>query len=143
MIKSGKINIIFIAFLFLATSLSCAKYEEGPAFSLNTKKTRVSNKWDYQSVRNIQTDLIKYSEFENWNDLYDKENDFTRTIIYLSEITTYHGKWEFTDQKRGIVITYMRGEQLVTERYKIIRLTNDEFWIRDNEKEVHYITNTE
>ncbi len=140
MIKSSKINIIFIAFLFLATALSCTKYEEGPGFSLNTKKTRVSNKWAYQSVRYLETDVVKYSEFDKWYDFYDKENDFTRTIIYLNETTTYQGKWAFTKWKKGIELTYSRDGLTVTETYDIIRLTKDEFWIRDSEKEIHYMT---
>lgn len=129
--------LIFILIFFI---LSCAKYEDGPKFSLSTKKTRVSNKWSYQSVLNYKTNEIKYSEYDNWTDYFDKQMKFTRTIMYLNKPTTYKGSWEFFNHKKQIKIKYKIHTRDTSEIYTILRLEKDTFWVCNNNKEIHYTT---
>lgn len=134
-----KLHKILI-FLILILAFSCAKYEDGPKFSLSTKKTRISNKWSYQSVLNYKTGEIKYSEYDGWTDYFDKQMAFTRTIMYLNEPTTYKGSWEFWNHKKQIKIKYKIRTRDTSEIYTILRLEKDTFWICDGEKEIHYMT---
>lgn len=131
-------KIIF--FLVITFFVSCAKYEDGSKFSLATKKTRISNKWAYQSVHFYKSNETKYSEFDGWTDYFDKQMHFTRTIMYLNKPTTYKGSWEFYNHKRQIKIKYKIYDRDTTEIYNILRLEKDTLWISDNLKEIHYMT---
>ncbi|MFN5982033.1 MAG: hypothetical protein ACK479_01105, partial [Fluviicola sp.] len=100
------------------------KYEEGPGFTLLTKKARLSGKWDLKSSTNGSVTIEDSSD-----DLveYTKDN----TVIYSGGGLSINGTWEFTDDKTGVLETVTFLGQPSTDTTHIIRLTNSELWKKE------------
>ena len=104
----------FLLLIIVITSLfSCKKYEEGPIFSLRTKKSRLVNEW---KLLDAIAGIDLYWKFE-------KNGKCTQTINSLS----FDGTWNFEDNKESLAITF-NGK---TESSPIIKLTKDELWLKD------------
>jgi len=109
-------------------TLSCSKYEDGPKFSLLTKKMRLTRSWDAKelvydggaSVVDSSNDLLT---FENNGDAH-----------YSIGAFSVYGSWDFSDEKDLIRVTYGG----TTDELKILRLTKKELWLRTN-NESYYI----
>jgi len=126
-----KIFIISIVAIFALSS--CGKYEEGPAFSLASKKSRVVNTWvlDKEFVNgNEQTltadDKDDYTE-------YTKDGKMKVTEVSGSQSTTIEGTWEFDDSKEHLVTkftyTFLGQSTTSSTSYKILRLKSNEMWL--------------
>jgi hypothetical protein len=109
---------------------SCKKYDEGPAFSLRTKKMRLTGEWELDKLVSsngtVSSDINVEFEFE-------KDGDFTMIIQYSyygygSYTYSYKGDWEWEDSKEKIEIQIGNS---ITE-YEIIRLTNKELILEDD-----------
>lgn len=111
---------------------SCKKYEEGPGFSLRSKKERVANLWtivyayDYKDSINITAD---YAD-ETWD--FTKGGDFVEKDNGSIDKT---GTWEFVSDKEKVVVKF----QLDTLTYDILKLKENELWLKDAEEELHLI----
>lgn len=106
---------------------SCGKYEEGPEFTLLTKKARVAGDWD-----------VKEYVDENGNVTIDNSDDyvtFEKDGTYKTTIdnSTFVGTWEFTSKKENLRASYTVGNFEFTTERPILRLTNDELWLKDEE----------
>ncbi len=112
------------AIVSLLAVSSCGKYEEGPGFTLLTKKARLSGKWDLKSSTNGSVTIEDSSD-----DLveYTKDN----TVIYSGGGLSINGTWEFTDDKTGVLETVTFLGQSSTDTTHIIRLTNSELWKKE------------
>jgi hypothetical protein len=87
--------VLFIIFILIG----CKKYDEGPSFSLRTKKARITNEWKVYKVN--------YDDKENSNDFFNIyqycyftiNKDFTMSketkTNQTKTVTT--GTWKFTD----------------------------------------------
>ncbi len=62
---------------------------------------------------------------EDYYFTFDKDGDFSQTQGSL----TYQGTWDFTEDKESVRVSYAGS----SEEYKIMRLTNDEFWFTNDE----------
>lgn len=128
---------IAILFTILATTAiifsSCGKYEEGPSFSILTKKARVTGTWTVSEVLvNDQTQDI--SLFQGLK--YELAKDGTGKVHY--SINNFNLsldlEWKFDDNKENLRIRIKDGNEWDEwETSEIIRLTNSELWIRDVE----------
>ncbi len=117
--------------LFLVTILfvlfnACGKYEEGPGFSLRTKKARLVGKW-------IPVKFINESGSQAAGD-NEATHEFTNdnTYIISGELGTSTGTWEFINNKASVRTKYeafLIGE--VVNDWEIVRLTNSELWVRN------------
>jgi hypothetical protein len=109
----------------------CGKYEDGPNFSLLSKKSRVVGTWDMKSLTDSQTGVT-----DNFcqNGAYcveitmDKDNKLTQKISDGSYSYTYTGTWDFNDDKTQLIWT----TPSYTTSYEIKRLTNKELWLDDD-----------
>lgn len=118
--------------LFLAATVitvlnfqSCSKYEDGPSFSLRTKKARLAGEWEVVRVGNETYPQDGYSiEME-----FDKEGDFKYTFLYATYSYSYNGDWEFSSDKEELEIEIDNEVQT----FEILRLTNKELWLEDEE----------
>lgn len=130
-----KLFIISIVAIFALSS--CGKYDEGPAFSLASKKSRVVNTWklDKEFVNgNEQTltadDKDDYTEFT-------KDGKVKVTWVSGSQSTTIEGTWEFDDSKEHLVtkftFTYLGQSTTSTTSYKILRLKSNEMWLEEQD----------
>lgn len=128
------LSLTLLATVFLLGT-SCSKYEEGPAFSLRTKKARLAGEW--------KADKYVSEEGETSNANNDEgtvEFDKDGTLIYKYEGISISGEWEFTKDKEYLEITIEFFGQQDTEEMKIIKLKNDELWLEGEDgSQIHYI----
>lgn len=117
--------------LFLAATVvtilnfqSCGKYEDGPAFSLRSKTSRITGEWEVVQIGSDVYPQNGYSiEFE-----FEKDGDFTFTYSYDGYSYSYLGEWEFSSDKEELDLI-VDGS---VETFEIKRLTNKELWLEDD-----------
>lgn len=115
------IKLSIIAAISVALPMtSCKKYDEGPGFSLASKKSRVDGTWKIERATYSGTDIT--SEFEGVEWTMKKDGTFNLLI----DGTTETGKWEFLTDKTILEFVFNDGS---IEKYTIKRLTNKELWI--------------
>lgn len=137
-----KINILLFAVLSVAlfSASSCKRYEEGPGFSLRTPKARLVNTWEIEKyLVNGQDVSSQFLPLLGSHSLeFTKDGKYEWLIDGGREV----GTWSFDSKKERIEMQ----EDGSTEKFsqKILKLTNNEFWIEDmdgaDKYEVHYKT---
>lgn len=110
----------------LAAIPSCGKYEDGPGFSLLTKKARLVGDWDRKSVTSGNFTI---------EDTDDEITTFEKdgTIKVSEDGVSYSGTWEFIDKKEKLRVSYTEGSFTFSDDYTIRRLTNKELWLTDDD----------
>ena len=110
--------------------VSCGKYEDGPEFSLRSKKSRLVNTWVIEKA--LQNGVDFTADFRVDNPDYQleirKDNSFV-SITYDSLLALrdeVKGTWKFMDDKDEVEFTDGQTGQQSSE--KILRLTNTELW---------------
>jgi hypothetical protein len=129
--------IRILLFSFIVTLLfSCKKYEQGPYFSIQTKKARIANEWVAGQAFsaegfNIIDSLTGYT--------FDFERDGKAQVIFPSgtDMDTVEGDWYFVDD-RDLFAWELSGpgEKFyfqLGDTFDIYRLTGSEFWLIDQE----------
>lgn len=118
--------------LFLAAAVitvlnfqSCSKYEDGPKFSLRTKKARLTGDWEVVRIGNETYPNEGYSLEMS----FEKDGDFKYTYSYDNYSYSYKGDWEFSGSKEDLILTFNQGNFSNTEKFEILRLKNDELWL--------------
>lgn len=124
-----------LLFLTLAASfvLTGCKYDDGPNFSLRTKKARLVGEWQLDEVEIDGTDYT--SEFNRWEIEFKKDNKYNLSAeiinAYYGNITINDdGEWDFSNDKLELEVKSDDGEQT---DYEIKRLTNKELWFEYTE----------
>lgn len=122
--------------------LASCQYEDGPKFSLRSKKARVINTWYIDKLYqdgNDKTDMYK-GIFVNYK--LEFKSDDTYTLYYkLYNAVDYNenGTWKFSDDKSKVQWTPSGSSS--SSDFKILRLKNDEMWgittFDNKEVEVH------
>lgn len=138
-----KLKLLLLICLGLAVLpfTSCKKYEDGPLVSVTPRSERVANTW-----------IIAYAEENNENvsDQYDQyelylasdgnaELDASYTAFGVEYVTSTNGTWSFQNDDEWLNLDFEDDDQDAT--YEILRLTNDELWIKnlDNNVELHLL----
>jgi hypothetical protein len=132
---------------------SCGKYDEGPSFSLLTKKARIVGEWKVDEMY-INDTLVNfedlYSELfaltgmnvSNISLVTNLEKDGTGvssikyTVLGINGSQDTNLKWEFDDEKENLRIQRQDPETQVWgdwENSEILRLTKSECWIKNTE----------
>lgn len=131
--RSGYWFNIIIAVIFLAAMLltvGCKKYPDGPGISLTPKEERVANIW------------IVAKAIENGQDVSHNYDPYTLTLTRDGDATLEadyyffgvhynvltNGTWNFTNGETNIMFDFEDDGQ--DAEYQILRLTNDQFWLR-------------
>lgn len=141
-----KIAILSVAaLLFGGIALtSCKKYEEGPALSLMTKKSRVAGTWEVESY--WENGVDKTTDYRQGisSETYTLDKDGTYTISFTSLIGTFNdaGTWEFINDKLELK-TQSNTAGSDPDTVIIVRLKNKELWVKEKtpgsiESEYHY-----
>lgn len=137
-----KLFVILVVAAFAFSS--CGKYEEGPAFSLASKKSRLVNVWQLdkafvngQEITLTADDKDDYTEFT-------KDNELKVTWTSQGQTVTVEGRWEFDDKKENIITEFSIMGQTVKDTARILRLKSNELWVETkNGNDVHkeyYVT---
>lgn len=109
------------------TITSCGKYEEGPSLSLRTKKARLTGEWDTKEY--VDSDGTTTADNSDDYVTFDKDGTYT----YTSGSTSQSGQWDFSSDKEKLKVSYTFGSTTFTSESTILRLTNDELWIKDED----------
>lgn len=116
------------AFLFIAAFLfSCGKYEEGPGFSLLTKKNRITNVWNLSS----RTTNVSTTNLSNvtWKVEIKDDESYNSQATYLGiTFLNESGIWKFSTDKSQLLTTASGSSN--TDTWEIIRLTKDELKLK-------------
>lgn len=118
-----KLSILFAAFAVILL-VSCGKYEDGPGFSLRSKASRIDGSWVVEKYTENGVDYT--SDYAGATFEFTKAGSLTFTQTYLGQTFSQTTKWELTSNDEDLTLTYTDGS---TEVYKILRLTNSEFWL--------------
>lgn len=113
---------------------SCGKYEEGPAFSLLTKKARLTGTW-------TMTEMTVDGEVQDMQGVTSTttlEKDGTGTVTASMSGFSFSAdiEWEFDDTKENLrTRTYDSDSETWSDwsETKILKLTNSECWMEDTE----------
>jgi hypothetical protein len=130
------LTLFVVGFLFT----SCYKYEEGPRFSLLSRKARLCNEWVLQTYLDNGTDKTIVGETTTLT----IENDGTYSISTVrnemgqvqSEFS--HGTWLFQDAKGQVVMTDSQ-EGAIPLTYDILELRNSNLQLRKKIAGISYI----
>ncbi len=118
-------KFLVLALLTLVV-VSCGKYEEGPGFSLISKKNRITNTWTLSKVEvNGQDQTPLSSTYTMKMTLKDDETLSANYTIFTVPYTTT-GTWAFNADKSSLILTDNSG----TSTNTIVRLTNKEMKLR-------------
>lgn len=137
--KTLKLGLLAVA-ATLMIGTSCKKYEEGPSFSLRTKKARIVNTW---TVEKTVVDGTEYTttEQERSNSTLEIKKDGTFTSTSSDGnggSTSISGTWEFGDKKESIKTTFTFGGVSTTNESTIILLKNKEWATEDSDGDKTY-----
>lgn len=119
-----------LSVLFVLTA--CSKYEEGPAFSLLTKKSRITGDWKTERKIDKEGDEEFYYTDQTIRILKTGEYE-----VHQNKDIVIDGEWEFANDKNDFRITYELDENenseevLNIEEFEIIRLKSTELWLKD------------
>lgn len=134
--KSFKLflSIFMLLFVFAA----CNKYEDGPKFTLLSKKDRLANTWKVD--KNIaKNGTITYPNANDKSTMtIEKDGD---VIIFNGALSiSVNGTWQFINDKESIRISINFIGQSTSSEARILRLKNKELWLRaDDGTETHFI----
>ena len=126
------LTFVLIALFSISSVLtSCGKYEEGPSFTLLTKKMRVTGEWTLTAVNNDEVDPLLGVETILF---FDGDGIFRSNTYYDGEsILQEVGTWEFNSDKTGLIIN--------ETEFMIIKLENKEMKLRILEMDLTYSKN--
>lgn len=131
--KSLKLFSFALLAVVFVLGTSCGKYEEGPAFSLLTKKSRLVGKWKVE--KHVDADGTESTPSANDESTWEfvKDGKFVAISAGGGFSQTTNGTWEFTDDKESVKITFTSGSISYTDTSKIIKLKNKELWLEDED----------
>jgi len=125
-----ELSILFAAFA-LFFLVSCGKYEDGPDFTLRSKKARIVGSW---TLEKYMVDGVDLTSQVTAADLalsfkYDKDGSYTEVRFLSGQVaSTKSGTWKLSLNKENLVVIYTSGTVVA---YKILRLTNSELWLQE------------
>lgn len=123
--KSTQKLVLALTIVTALNFVSCGKYEDGPNFSLRTKKARLVGEWEIVRIGNSTYPSDGYTlEME-----FKKDGDLKFSYSYMSYSYSYNGNWEFSGDKEDLLLTF--DSEIM--RFEILRLTNKELWMESND----------
>jgi hypothetical protein len=128
---------IITILLLLSTLFACTKFEEGPKYSLLSKKKRIIRSWKISYLIDLQTNEKYTSGYDGWVFTIEDYSKYRKTYVYNKETFIEDGVWKFQDDT--LVLIHYPNEYTIRKEYKILRLTTKELWLRDSLQEIHYV----
>jgi hypothetical protein len=103
----------------------CRKYDEGPAFSIRSKKERLANLWEIEKYfvngedKTATVDTM-FLTFE-----FRKNGEYQEQMAHHYMYYIDNGSWKFTEDKKNVDI-YRSND---TMRWHITKLEEDRLWV--------------
>ncbi len=138
--KTVKLGLLALA-ATLMIGASCKKYEEGPSFSLRTKKARLVNTWTADKEVSADGDEYNYTQEEKDNNTLEINKDGSVKVTTddgNGNAISFEGTWEFGDKKETVKFTYDFGGVSTTDEVTIIKLKNKEWASEDEDGDKTY-----
>lgn len=120
---------IFYVPLVSVMLIACTKYENGPDYSLLTKKERLSNNWTVSEAIHQSGDNTDFhAVYVNYQFNIGADENYTMTYKPNGgDDYCELGTWAFNNDKTHFVTTSSSGKMV---DYTILRLTKNELWVR-------------
>ncbi len=142
-----KKNILILSVVaFIAVGFaSCSKYEEGPNISFRSKEARLTNNWGIESVTINGVEQAETPFYAKQKHYIYPDGSYRITIIdpVTLEAENVQGNWTMYDKGRrlSLVQNTFAGIPDTTVDYKILKLFEQQLWIRsaDNAVEYHFV----
>jgi len=123
-------KILFL--LALACLSACKKYEEGPSFSLMTKKARLANIWYVDKYYiNGADKTADYRQGVSREKLVIYESgrfEYSEVSTWVWAPMEYVGSWKFTNDKEDVELR-PDDASIPVQSSHILKLKNDELWL--------------
>lgn len=126
---------VFIGLFLLNFIVSCGKYEEGPAFSLLTKQSRLAGDYEVESyyINDEEINLTEDLNIISYIVSYDRDGTGTRKIEMQGNTLEEEFEWKFCDNKEYLHERIKISDELYTEwtkNKKILRLSRNQLWVK-------------
>jgi hypothetical protein len=123
----ARIPVLFLMFILVLTA--CKKYEEGPAFSLLSKRSRLVNTWtvDQYLENGVDKTDAYLTGYTDYSLQVFKNGTYTENWYSLNAPFTESGNWQFENDKEEVVFTPANNPP---REYVIIRLRSRQLWLR-------------
>ncbi len=143
--KLKALSVLILIFVFS----SCTYYEHGPVITFKSAKTRLAGEWELTDVIiNDNTDEVLLENEKNTKYIFIENGSLVieNTTMKRSSSKIINGNWEFNETKTTIIINVEEDYQISVidcQEMTILRLTNEELWISDENapgRENNFIT---
>jgi len=139
---------LILAFMGIALIFSaCGKYEEGPSFSLASKKARVAGEWVVDKVIVDGTEQTLDDVTKSMVSTLEKDGTGSMSMTILGVTVTTELEWKFNDDKTKLLT---RTKNATTgewsewdEGSEILKLKSKEIWLKDVETTLGVTVTTE
>lgn len=124
MTKITRFFLIGASLFFLASTLSCY-YDDGPAISFRSTKSRIANTWKFDYVERLGLDVT--SEYVDAFLQLSKDGSL---VFQYDADSTATGNWSLSFDRKVLSFIYNDGASSYEENFVIWRLKEDEMWIQ-------------
>jgi len=124
-------KLLVISIIAILAFSSCGKYEDGPAFSLASKKSRLVNVWQLDKAFENGVEVQLSADDKDDYMEFTKDNKIKATIVSGSQSTTVEGTWEFDSKKENIITKITVMGITIEQTLKILRLKSNELWVEE------------
>lgn len=121
-----KLTFTFTFLILIGLFFSCKKYEEGPSFSLRSKKSRLVAIWQIKEVQIPEINFNATTFFSNLKIVFSHPN----SVRWEGQGTTFSGEWKLSDEKTAVEITWNYGMTKYSESWYIYRLKEKELTLQ-------------
>ena len=123
--------LLALAFIGSIGLSSCSKYEDGPAFSLRSKKERIANTWRVEKAMDNGSDVT--SSFDQYELEMLSDGKASLAALYTLGDLTFefetNGTWSLENNNEDLRLDF--ENDAADETYEILRLKEDELWLRE------------
>lgn len=111
---------IFAFALVAIVVTACSKYEEGPSFTLLSKRARMENTWVLTSytLNDVNSPIIG---------TYTMKLEKNGNASITTSFGTEEGQWEFSDDKESLILTGVNNN---TDTYEILMLKSKDLKLK-------------
>jgi len=126
-----------LASITLATlSVGCGKYDDGPDFSLRSRNERIANTWNVENATKGGSDVTSF--FTQYELKMSKDGEATLSANYALGDLTFEfatsGSWELVNKDEDLKLDFENND--ADETYEILRLKEDELWLREKDSDL-------